>query len=181
MLMKQRLARGFSLIELMIGLAIAATLLLLAAPNYAVWAADAQIRAAAESIASGMRYAQAEAIKRNAPVEFVLNPTTGSGGWEARVLSDGTQLQVGVFAEGSVLAAFTTTPGTATITTFSSFGGVLSPPAVAAAPITSIAVTFSGSVANTRPLTVLVGDGRTGIKVCDPAVSDTTSPRFCTT
>ena len=128
---------------------------------------------------SGMRYAQAEAIKRNAPVEFVLNPTTGSGGWEARVLSDGTQLQVGVFAEGSVLAAFTTTPGTATITTFSSFGGVLSPPDVAAAPINAIDVTFSGSVANTRPLTVLVRGGR--IKVCDPAVSDTTSPRYCTT
>ncbi len=181
MLMTQRIARGFSLIELMIGLAIAATLLLLAAPNYAVWAADAQIRAAAESIVSGMRYAQAEAIKRNAPVEFVLDPTTGSGGWQARVLSDGTQLQVGVFAEGSVLAAFTTAPPTATITTFSSFGGVLSPPDVATAPITAIAVTFSGAVANTRPLTVLVGGGRTGIKVCDPAVSDTTSPRFCTT
>lgn len=179
--MTHRLPRGFSLIELMIGLVIAATLLVLAAPNYAVWAADGQIRAAAESIASGLRYAQAEAIKRNAPVEFVLDPTTGSGGWQARVLSDGTQLQVDVFAEGSVLAAFTTNPASATITTFSSFGGVLAPPDVATAPIQTILVTFSGTVANTRPLMVLVGGGRTGIKICDPAVSDTTSPRFCTT
>lgn len=164
----------------MIGLAIAATLLVMAAPNFATWSADGQIRAAAESVVSGMRYAQAEAIKRNAPVEFVLDPTVGTGKWEAK-LQDGTLLQVGLFAEGARLAQFTTTPATATITTFSSLGGILAVNANASAPITEVAVTFSViTLANTRPLTVLVAGGRTGIKICDPAITDNTSPRFCT-
>ena len=172
--------RGFSLIELMIGLAIAATLLVLAAPNFATWSADGQIRAAAESIVSGMRYAQTEAIRRNDQVEFVLDPTVGTGKWQAKLL-DGTVLQVGVFAEGGRLAQFTTTPVGALITTFTSLGGVLPANADLTAPIAEVAVSFSASVANTRPLTVLVGGGRTGIKICDPGVTDTSSPRFCTT
>jgi type IV fimbrial biogenesis protein FimT len=172
---------GFSLIELLIGLAIAGTLLVMAAPNFATWSADGQIRAAAESIVSGMRYAQAEAVKRNAPVEFVLDPTVGTGKWEAKLL-DGTVLQTGVFAEGSRLAQFTTTPLTATTTTFSSLGGILAANADTTAPVTEVAVAFSvPTVLDTRPLTVLVAGGRTGIKICDPALTDTTSPRFCTT
>ncbi len=178
--MTARRLRGFTLIELMIGLAIAATLLVLAAPNFATWSADGQIRAAAESVVSGMRYAQMEAIKRNVPVEFVLDPTTGSGQWQAQ-LQDGTVLQVGVFKEGAPLAAFTTVPATATITTFSSLGGVLAANADTTAPISEVAVSFSTSLTNTRPLTILVGGGRSGIKICDPAITDTTSPRFCTT
>ncbi len=57
--------RGFSLIELMIGLALAVILILLAAPNYAIWTADAQIRNGTQSIVTGLRFAHAEAIKRN--------------------------------------------------------------------------------------------------------------------
>ena len=50
----------------------------------------------------------------------------------------------------------------------------------ATATLTEVAVTFSGATVNTRPLTVLVGGGRTGIKLCDPAVTNTADPRFCT-
>ena len=173
-------ASGFTLIELMIAVAIAATLLLLAAPNFATWNADAQIRAAAESIVSGMRYAQAEAVRRNEPIEFVLAPTTGTGGWTVR-RQNTDQLQVGVFAEGAVLAAFTTAPVATVTTTFNSLGGVNPTNLDTTLPIRVVDVTFSASITNARNLTVLVGGGRTGIKVCDPAVSDTTSPRFCTT
>ena len=179
MLVMARRSAGFTLIEVMIALAIAATLLLLAAPNFATWNADAQIRAAAESIVSGMRYAQAEAIRRNEPIEFVLNPTTGSGGWTVQQLV-GPPLQVGVFAEGATLAAFATAPAAATITTFNSLGGVNANNADTTVPITRVEVTHSGAISNARNLHILVGGGRTGIKVCDPAVSDTTSPRFCT-
>lgn len=179
MLVRPRRNAGFTLIELMIAVVIAASLLLLAAPNFAAWNADAQIRAAAESVVSGMRYAQAEAIRRNEPIEFVLDPTTGTGGWSVQQL-DGTQLQTAVFAEGSVLAAFAPTPAAATITTFNSLGGVNPANADTSAPITVVAITHSVGISNVRNLNVLVGGGRTGIKVCDPAVSDTTSPRFCT-
>jgi type IV fimbrial biogenesis protein FimT len=180
LLVTARRATGFSLIELMIGLAIAATLLVMAAPNFATWSADGQIRAAAESIVSGMRYAQMEAIKRNAPVEFVLDPTVGTGKWEAKLL-DGTVLQVALFTEGGRLAKFTTDPVTATTTTFTSLGGILPINADATAPLTRVEVEFSiASVVDARRLTVLVAGGRTGIKICDPAITDNTSPRFCT-
>ena len=71
-------AAGFTLVELMIGIAIAALLVVLAIPSYQVWVADAQIRNAAESIADGMRYAQSQAIARNSTIEFIIDPTTGT-------------------------------------------------------------------------------------------------------
>lgn len=176
--MTRRPPRGFSLIELMMALAILGMLLVLAAPNYASWVADAQIRAGGESIVGGMRVAYAEAIKRNQPVEFVLDPTTGSGGFTVQ-LQDGTGIRTDHFGEGAKLAAFVAAPGGATTVTFSPLGQVIAN-ADATATLTEVAVTFSGATVNTRPLTVLVGGGRTGIKLCDPAVTNTADPRFCT-
>ena len=176
--MTQAAHRGFSLIELMMALALAALLLVLAAPNYAIWVADGQIRAGAESVASGMRLAYAEAIKRNQPVEFVLDPTTGSGGFQIQ-LQDGTALRTEPFGEGAKLAAFVAAPAGATMVTFNPLGQVI-PNDDASDTLTEVAVTFSEASTNTRPLTVLVGGGRTGIKLCDPAVTDTTDPRYCT-
>ncbi|MFO1317203.1 MAG: GspH/FimT family pseudopilin [Burkholderiales bacterium] len=171
--------RGFSLIELMMALAILAMLLVLAAPNYAAWVADGQIRAGAESIVGGMRIAYAEAIKRNQPVEFILDPTTGTGGWTVQ-LPDATGIRTEHFGEGAKLAAYTAAPGSATTVTFNPLGQIIANND-ASPTLTEVAVTFSGATVNSRPLTVLVGGGRTGIKLCDPAVTNTSDPRFCTT
>ena len=80
-LMPHRAPAGFTLVELMIGLAIAALLSCSRCRATSVWIADAQIRNAAESIASGMRFAQSQAVTRNSTVEFVLDPIVGTGGW----------------------------------------------------------------------------------------------------
>jgi len=171
--------RGFTLIELMVALAILAILLVLAAPNYAAWVANGQIRAGAESIVSGMRLAYAEAIKLNQSVELILDPTTGSGGYQLRMASDGTVLRTEHFGEGAKQAAFVAVPAGATTVTFNPLGQIVAN-ADASGTLTEVAVTFSGGIVNTRPLTVLVGGGRTGIKLCDPAVTDTADPRYCT-
>ena len=76
--------RGFSLIELMIGLCAGGHPDPARGADYAIWTADAQIRNGVESIATGLRFAHAEAIKRNTPVEFILDPTTATGGWRGR-------------------------------------------------------------------------------------------------
>jgi type IV fimbrial biogenesis protein FimT len=170
--------RGFSLIELMIGLALAVILILLATPNYAIWTADAQIRNSVESLAAGMRFAHAEAVKRNTPVEFILDPTTATGGWQVNVVGVGV-IRTASFAEAATRVQYTVTPGGATTVTFTGLGAV-APNADATATLTGIAATHAGTVSDTRPLTVLVGGGRTGIKICDPAITDTTSPRYCT-
>ena len=171
--------RGFSLIELMIGLALAVILILLAAPNYAIWTADAQIRNGVESIAAGLRFAHAEAIKRNAAVEFILDPTTATGGWQVNVVVGVGVVQTASFAEAATRVDYTVTPAGATTVTFTGMGAIAAN-ADASATLTEIAATHAGTVADTRPLTVLVGGGRSGIKICDPAIADTTSPRFCT-
>ncbi len=166
--------RGFSLIELMVALAIAALLLVLAAPSYGTWVMDGQIRAAAESIAGGLRIAYSEAIKRNVPVQFVLDPTTGTGKWDVVLVSDSSVLRTESFAEGSKLASFTADGTTVEFTSL----GLINP---ANTDLTSVNVSTTTANANARQLTVLVGGGRTGIKVCDPKVTNSSDPRYCTT
>lgn len=171
-------AAGFTLIELLVALAITVLLLVLAAPAYSTWIADQQIRAATESVASGLRLAHAEAIRRNWQVEFVITPTGASRGWAITQVGSGTPIQEGRFVEGSEGALFEMTPGGSTTVTFNGFGGIVDPNADASAIMREIEVTHPAS--GSRTLAVLVGGGRTGIKICDPAVTDTASPRYCT-
>ncbi|MBS0319207.1 MAG: GspH/FimT family pseudopilin [Proteobacteria bacterium] len=70
------MTRGFSLIELLIGLSIFAFLAMLAVPMYAEFLANTQVRTAAESVLSGVRLAQAEAVRRSVPVRFELESAT---------------------------------------------------------------------------------------------------------
>lgn len=62
--------RGFTLIELMVTIAIASLLLSLALTSFNTMMASSQVRSTAESIVSGLRMARAEAIKRNVPMRF---------------------------------------------------------------------------------------------------------------
>lgn len=67
---------GVSLIELMIGLAILAVLLAMAAPNFSAWIQNTQIRTVAETIQNGLQLARTEAVRRNTQVRFQLTTTT---------------------------------------------------------------------------------------------------------
>jgi len=74
-----RLQRGFSLIELMIGLAIIALLLVMAVPSFGRFLQNTQIRNGGESVLQGLNLARAEALRRNAAVrfQFVSDLTAG--------------------------------------------------------------------------------------------------------
>ncbi len=63
---------GFTLIELMVTLAVLAALLLAVTPMVRDWMLDIEIRNAAESISSGLSRARALAVQRNEPVMFSL-------------------------------------------------------------------------------------------------------------
>lgn len=65
-----RVPRGFSLIELMIVLAIVGLTTALAAPALRSWAANAQIRTTGSNLTTSIRLAQAEAINSYQPVVF---------------------------------------------------------------------------------------------------------------
>ena len=192
--MRASRTRGFTLIELMIGLAIAALLVMLAMPGYSVWIADAQIRSGAESIASGARFAQSQALARNTRIDFVLDPTTATGGWQVVQFIDTTVLQQATFAEGANLASFAVLPVGETTVSFDGLGRITKDDGAGnLVPWNGmrVQVTSANAVAGARNLIVLVGGGasafagqlnqsRTGIKICDPKWP-ATDPKGCPT
>ncbi len=66
---------GFTLVELLIGIVIVAILVSAGAPSFMIWIQNSQIRTAAESISSGLQLARAEAVRRNANIQFALTGT----------------------------------------------------------------------------------------------------------
>ena len=62
--------RGFTLIELVVVLAVLAILLAAGASNFSVWMTNSRIRTTAESIQNGLQMARAEAVRRNTPIRF---------------------------------------------------------------------------------------------------------------
>lgn len=75
MLTRKQLRRaccGVSLIELMVIVAVIGVIAALGVPSYNTWIQNTRIRAVAESIQSGLQLARAEAVRRNALVQFVL-------------------------------------------------------------------------------------------------------------
>jgi len=65
-------ARGFTIIELMIGLGIVALLMAIGLPAFRDLLANAKIRNTAEALQAGLQLARSEAITRNRPVQFLL-------------------------------------------------------------------------------------------------------------
>lgn len=76
--MQTKRQSGMSLIEIMIGIVVAAILLAIGAPNFSLWLQNSQIRTSAESIQNGLMLARAEAVRRNTLVRFQLVTTTGN-------------------------------------------------------------------------------------------------------
>lgn len=71
-MLKRSGARGVTLIELAIGLAILAILVTLALPNFSIFLHNTQIKNAAETTLAGLTLARNEAVRRNASVRFQL-------------------------------------------------------------------------------------------------------------
>ena len=167
---------GFSLIELLIGIAIMAILAGLAMPSFQTWLQNTQIRNAAESVQNGLQRARAEAVGRNTNVEFVLG--AGSS-WVVR-LAGGADIDSRPSSEGSRDVTVAATPAGATTVTFNNFGGLLAANAAPspAAPFTR--VDFDSPVlaaAASQELRVTIGLGG-NVRMCDPN-APVSSPRAC--
>ena len=65
-------ASGFTLIELMFGIAVLIILMTLSMPSFQTWMQNIQIRNASESILTGIQKARSEAVTRNTSVSFVM-------------------------------------------------------------------------------------------------------------
>jgi type IV fimbrial biogenesis protein FimT len=67
--------RGFTLIEVMVALTIVALMVMLGLPSMSAYYQNAKLGSAAQTYAAGLQVARTEAIRRNAPVEFLLTNT----------------------------------------------------------------------------------------------------------
>jgi type IV fimbrial biogenesis protein FimT len=83
--MPRRVCRGFTLIELMVTLTVAAILLGLAAPAFNEVSLSMKLSSHANSMVSSILFARSEAIKRNSVVRVCVSTdgaTCGTGGWQ---------------------------------------------------------------------------------------------------
>lgn len=179
---------GFTLIEMMVAIAIIAIGVTLGLPSYRTWVQNTQIRNAAESIQNGLQRARAEAVGRNTNVEFVLlgaDPDWVTS-WEVRVVSapvppidsrSGREGSKNVTGKGWAADGATA----ATTITFTNLARVVNPTnADGSATLRSIDLDSAVlDPADSRELRVTVGLGG-NIRMCDPNPAlDASDPRKC--
>lgn len=204
-------SRGVTLIELLIGLAIFAILLLFSIPAYQEWIQNVKIRAMADGLQNGLQIARNEAVKRNQESRFQLvNTLTGACALDTA----GPNWIVSMYP---VTGLCDQSPDTNTSPLSADFSAATNPlilqkssPAPAtnslALSATQAGVCFTGMGAMTgdadcgltttkidikpalgtckadggdlRCLRICVSTGGL-IRMCDPAVTDHTDPRYC--
>jgi len=165
---------GFTLIELMITVAILATLVTLGLPSFRQMLRNYEVRAAAESVSNGLQRARAEAVAHNTKVYFKL---TGGTSWTVNYVTGPVNpaLDSRSSSEGSPDVALAVTPSTATTVTYSNLGQAV---ANADASATPTQMDFNATAAGaTQTLRVLIGVGG-GARVCDPSLPSG-NPRAC--
>lgn len=162
---------GFSMVELMITLAVLAILVAAAMPSFQTWILNIQVRNATESMTSGLQRARSEAVARNASVAYILGPGTS---WTVKTVSPVATLDSRSSSEGSQKATVTPTPTAANTITFNSLGLVI-PNADATDSLTQLDVSASGA---TAPLRVVISTSGSA-RMCDPSLASGSGPRAC--
>jgi len=156
---------GFTLIELMIGLAIAAFLVTMALPSFSEFLRNSEVRSTSESIVNGLRLARSEAANRNQAVTFTL-AGGGSPGWTINA-SDGSLIQSYSRQEGGSNTTVAILPPNATAVTFNGLGRIASPATGAPPNLGQIDVS-SALASDARSLRIYVDDAH-GVRLCDPS------------
>lgn len=195
-------SRGFTLVELVIGMAIFIVLIGLGVPGFMTFIQNSKVKNAAETAYAGVNLARAEAIRRNAVVRFTMvsnltsscsasstglawvvsidNPAGLCNVADSAVTPFIVQKQAG--SEGTSNITVSATGGSAIA--FNGLGRVVSggslPTAFTQLDFASAQGTceHTASDGTVRCLRILVSTGGQ-TKLCDPKVSATTDPRHC--
>ena len=191
--------RGFSLIELMIGLVVLGIVMMIGMPSLATWIQNTQIRNQAEAVYSGLQMARAEALRRNTQVRFQLFGTLNAGcaastsgkSWVVSLADSSGQcnlapadtapqiIQKKDGAEGSPNTALAATGGS--LVTFNGLGRVVNVGPLTQVDITNPVGGACKTAAGNEPMRCLRIQVASGgqMRMCDPAVTAGTDPRRC--
>ncbi|MEO8386328.1 MAG: GspH/FimT family pseudopilin [Betaproteobacteria bacterium] len=78
MLISRHSSPGFSMVELLIGIAIVSVLLAVGLPQFSTYLQNSQIRSGSESMLAGLQAARTEAVRRNTSMRFQLTSSVDS-------------------------------------------------------------------------------------------------------
>lgn len=168
----------------MIALVMMGIVLALALPSYKAFIQNTRIRTAAESIQNGLQLARAEAVRRNANVQFVLGAASSwiVGCVTVIVPTCPASIQSRVTVEGSSTSIIVTPkPAAGTTIVFNNFGALCTT-APCPVPATQLEVDVDPAVlsaAESRNLRITIGVGGNA-RMCDPNLDPAgTDPRKC--
>lgn len=148
--MKNRIS-GFTLIEMMVTLAVLAILVTVAIPNYQAFVLNSRMTAQANDFLASLQLARSEAIKRNASVTMSAKGDGWEDGWQItdagdNVLRDFPALKGDSSLSGEVATITFRSNGQAATTTFN-----LCNPDTSIAPGRDIEVGVSGRATVVKP------------------------------
>lgn len=189
-------ARGFTLLELLVTITLLGILVTLSLPSFTTWIRNTQVRSVAEALQSGVRTAQAEAVRRNRQVIMsftndtnpALNPTLAANGknWSLQtVASPFVNNNAAEFITAGVLgdvASGVAISGAPTVICFNADGRLMGPTgsAATASCVRTPATMQVSQSSSDRPLNVTLSVGGQ-VRMCDPKrpARSTTSPDGC--
>lgn len=201
----RHLARGMTLIELVVVLVLVLAMAMAAIPSVQVWIRNTEIRNVATSIQAGMQRARAEAMRRNERVTFSLVTLSQSGRMDnsCGVAENGSSWVVSLDEPAGQCGATIGDPaaaprlldghatgvkdtavkvlgtsanaGDAAQVAFDGFGRVAGP----ANSIVIVDITSGTAGDDFRDLRIMVGTGGT-VRMCEPKIAKGgTDPRAC--
>lgn len=191
MLNRRNRARGVTIIELMIAIAIIALLMVAGVPTYQQWIQNTQLRTAAETIQNGLQLARATAVRDNTSTRFMFTGAGNISSWTVdaddqttpAVVDFTVPVQARDGTEGSAQARVGTS-----IPVNTTYGTPLAPNAAGTVVFNGVGRVVPGgitridvlhpTVATARRLVITISLGGQ-IRMCDPALALTLSPQAC--